>query len=81
MSGGAAPTPTSHRTQLGSFAQPTSYMASVDQRNAPGSVRMPPQSTPSQRQPLKTISPNGSVMRSYGLRGGIKVGRQHQSVN
>ena len=78
--GAAAPTPSSHRTQLGSFAQPTGHIASISPRNAPGSVRMPAQNTPSQRQPLKNISPNGSVMRSYGLRGGIKVGRQHQSV-
>ncbi|KAL9100839.1 MAG: hypothetical protein Q9163_003829 [Psora crenata] len=78
-----APTPSTHRTQLGPFAQPTTNTSSGGHHPAPTKIlRTTSHNTPLQRQPLTNVNANSANKNSfsgYGMSAGAKFGRQQAS--
>ena len=80
QSANVMPTPSSHRTQLGPFAESTSRSNSARYRHITNNDSRPAlHHTPLQRQPLNSVTAatvNKNGLGSYGMSAGVKVGRQ-----
>ncbi|KAL9126499.1 MAG: hypothetical protein Q9217_004463 [Psora testacea] len=78
-----AATPSSHRAQLGSFAQSAGHLSSTGYRPVPNNnLRVPSHTTPLQRQPLSSVHTNSvskNGLSGYGMSAGAKIGRQQNS--